>query len=58
MFEDKFIKDFRLILFFGRLTMIGHSCSNFASLQVDDFHKRNQISNDFDIVLKKVGDFF
>ena len=33
--------------------MIGHSSSMFASLQVDDFHKRNQISNDFDSVLKK-----
>ena len=28
--------------------MIGHSSSIFASFQVDDFHKRNQISNDFD----------
>ena len=38
--------------------MIGHSSSIFASLQVDDFHKRNQVSNDFDSVLKKVSDFF
>ena len=38
--------------------MIGHSSSIFASLQVDDFHKRNQISNEFDSVLKKVSDFF
>ena len=35
--------------------MIGHSSSIFASLQVDDFHKRNQISNDFVSVLKKVS---
>ena len=33
--------------------MIGHSSSIFASFQVNDFHKRNQISNDFDSVLKK-----
>ena len=38
--------------------MIGHSSSIFASFQVDDFHKRNQISNDFDSVLKQVSDFF
>ena len=38
--------------------MIGRSSSIFTSLQVDDFHKRNQISNDFDSVLKKVSDFF
>ena len=38
--------------------MIGHSSSIFASLQVDDFHKRNQISNDFDSVLKKFQTFF
>ena len=48
----------RLILFVGRFRMIGHSSSIFASLQVDDIHKRNQISNDFDSVLKKVSDFF
>ena len=38
--------------------MIGHSSSIFASLQGDDFHKRNQVSNGFDSVLKKVSDFF
>ena len=38
--------------------MIGHTSSIFASLQVDDFHKRNQVSNGFDSVLKKVSDFF
>ena len=34
--------------------MTGHSSSIFASFQVDDFHKKNQISNGFDSVLKKV----
>ena len=38
--------------------MIDRSSSMFASFQVDDFHKRNQISNGFDSVLKKVSDFF
>ena len=55
---QKFVTHLRLILFVGRFTMIGHSSSIFASFQVDDFHKRNQISNDFDSVLKKVSDFF
>ena len=47
-----------LISFVGRFRMTGHSFSIVESLQVDDFHKRNQISNVFDSVLKKVSDFF
>ena len=47
----------RLILFVGIFRMIGHSSSIVASLQADDFYKRNRISNDFDSVLKKVSDF-
>ena len=38
--------------------MIGHLSSNFASLQIDDFNvKTNQISNDFDSILKKFETF-
>ena len=58
MSEDKFVTNLCLILFVGRFGMIGHSSSIFASLQVDEFHKRNQTSNDFDSVLQKVSDFF
>ena len=54
MSEDKFVTYLCLILFVGRFRMTGQSSSIFASLQVDDFHERNQIPNDFDSVLKKV----
>ena len=52
MFQNEFIKDLRLILFVSRFRMIGHLSSKFPSLQIDDFHKTKQISNDFDSVLK------
>ena len=52
MFQDKFIKDLRLILFVSKFWMIGHLSSKFPSLQIDDFHETKQISNDFDGVLK------
>ena len=38
--------------------MIGLSSSIFASLLVDDFHKRYQVSNDFDSVQKNFQTFF
>ena len=32
MFLDESIKDLQIILFAGRFRMIGHLCSNFASV--------------------------
>ena len=58
MFQDKFITDLRLILFFGRFRVIGLSSLIVVSFQIDDFHKRNQFWNDFDSVLKKFQAFF
>ena len=38
--------------------MIGHLSLNFEPVKIADFCETNQISNDFDSVLKKVGNFF
>ena len=58
VFEGEFIKDLHLVMVFGKFGMIGHLSLNFESLKIADFYKTNQITNDFDSVLKKVGNFF